>query len=129
MDGQEKKAQSPIAEQVQPYVEGVAKSLVDRIYGPDGLLWGTKLTEFDDVVIAIRGGVFGKHAGPAAGEASSHVGAAAGAVSLLLRLRWSGGGQAGPGAAQRAHACRRGGVGRAGDVMPQVSAGGRLLFP
>jgi hypothetical protein len=26
-------------EQVQPYIEGVAKNLVDRIYGPDGLPW------------------------------------------------------------------------------------------
>jgi hypothetical protein len=41
-------------EPVRGYVEGVAKSLVDRIYGPDGLPWGTKLTELEDVVIAVR---------------------------------------------------------------------------
>lgn len=50
----EKKASFAVVEQVQPYLEGVAKSLVDRLYGPDGLPWGTKLTELEDVVIAVR---------------------------------------------------------------------------
>jgi hypothetical protein len=49
-----KKLASPVVEKVQPYLEGVAKSLVDRIYGADGLPWGTKLTELEDVVIAVR---------------------------------------------------------------------------
>jgi hypothetical protein len=43
-----------VVEPVQDYLEGVAKSLVDRIYGPKGLPWGTKLTELEDVVIAVR---------------------------------------------------------------------------
>ena len=41
-------------EPVQEYITGVAKHLVDRIYGPKGLPWGTKLTELEDVVIAVR---------------------------------------------------------------------------
>lgn len=41
-------------EPVQPYVEGVAKALIDRIYGANGLPWGTTLTELEDVVLAIR---------------------------------------------------------------------------
>jgi hypothetical protein len=49
-----KKKTPAIVEQVQPYLEGVAKCLVDRIYGPQGLPWGTKLTELEDVVIAVR---------------------------------------------------------------------------
>ena len=50
-----KKRVLPAAVQpVQAYIEGVAKSLVDRIYGPDGLPWGTKLSELEDVVIAVR---------------------------------------------------------------------------
>lgn len=49
-----KKAPPAIVEQVQPYLEGVAKSLVDRIYGPQGLPWGTTLTELEDTVIAVR---------------------------------------------------------------------------
>ena len=47
-----KKVLPAAVEQVQPYIEGVAKSLVDRIYGPDRLPWGIKLTELEYVVIA-----------------------------------------------------------------------------
>lgn len=36
-DGQEKKVVPAAIEPVQAYIEGVAKSLVDRIYGPAGL--------------------------------------------------------------------------------------------
>lgn len=39
---------------VEPYLEGVAKSLVDRLYGPEGLPWGTPLEELVDTVDAIR---------------------------------------------------------------------------
>jgi hypothetical protein len=50
-----KKKKVPAAvEPVQAYIEGVAKNLVDRIYGPQGLPWGTKLSELEDVVLAIR---------------------------------------------------------------------------
>lgn len=41
-------------EPVQPYVEGVAKALIDRIYGSQGLPWGTTLTELEDVCLAVR---------------------------------------------------------------------------
>jgi hypothetical protein len=49
-----KKVLPAAVEQVQPYIEGMAKNLVERIYGPNGLPWGTKLTELEDVVIAVR---------------------------------------------------------------------------
>ena len=49
-----KKVLPAAVEPVRDYIEGVAKSLVDRIYGPNGLPWGTKLTELEDVVIAVR---------------------------------------------------------------------------
>jgi hypothetical protein len=49
-----KKKVPAAVEPVQAYIEGVAKNLVDRIYGPQGLPWGTKLTELEDVVIAVR---------------------------------------------------------------------------
>lgn len=39
---------------VQAYLEGVAKNLVDRLYGPQGPAWGTKMTELEDVVVAVR---------------------------------------------------------------------------
>jgi hypothetical protein len=41
-------------EPVQAYLDGVAKSLVDRLYGPQGLPRGTKLSELEDVVLAVR---------------------------------------------------------------------------
>lgn len=43
-----------VVEQVQPYLEGVSKNLVDRLYGPEGPPWGTKMTELEDVVVAVR---------------------------------------------------------------------------
>jgi hypothetical protein len=42
------------ADPVRSYLEGVAKSLVDRLYGPDGPAWGTKLTEIEHTIKAIR---------------------------------------------------------------------------
>jgi hypothetical protein len=42
------------AEPVRPYLEGVAKSLVDRLFGPDGPAWGTKLSALEDTLKAVR---------------------------------------------------------------------------
>lgn len=50
---QKKKKTSEVAKEVA-YVKGVAKSLVVRIYGPAGLPWGTKFTELEETVAAIR---------------------------------------------------------------------------
>src|ERR1700722_13573093 len=44
----------PEVEEVRSYIEGVAKNLVDRLYGPNGPAWGTKLTELEDVALAVR---------------------------------------------------------------------------
>jgi len=41
-------------DKVRPLIEGTAKNLVDRLYGPQGLPWGTKLSELEEVVVAIR---------------------------------------------------------------------------
>ena len=41
-------------EELRPYVEGVAKNLVDKLYGPKGPAWGTKLTQIEDVLLEIR---------------------------------------------------------------------------
>jgi hypothetical protein len=49
-----KKKRSPEVEEVRGYVEGVAKNLVDRLWGPKGPKWGTKLTELEDLVVAVR---------------------------------------------------------------------------
>ena len=49
-----RKQSRPEVDQVRTYLEGVAKNLVDRLYGPTGPAWGTKLTELEDVVVAVR---------------------------------------------------------------------------
>ena len=48
------KQRTPQVEEVRPYVEGVAKNLVEKLYGPDGPAWGTKLTEIEDLLLALR---------------------------------------------------------------------------
>ena len=48
------KKRTPQVEEVRPYVEGVAKNLIDKLYGPDGPAWGTKLTDIEDLFVAIR---------------------------------------------------------------------------
>jgi len=48
------KQRTPKVAEVQPYVEGVAKNLIDKLYGPDGPAWGTKLTEIEDLFLAVR---------------------------------------------------------------------------
>lgn len=42
------------ADPFQTYLQGVAKSLADRMYGPEGPAWGTHLTEIEDIILAIR---------------------------------------------------------------------------
>lgn len=48
------KKRTPQVEELRPYVEGVAKNLVDKLYGPNGPAWGTQLTEIEDVLLEIR---------------------------------------------------------------------------
>lgn len=45
---------TPEVENVRAYVEGVAKNLCDKLYGPQGPAWGTKLTQIEDVCLDIR---------------------------------------------------------------------------
>jgi hypothetical protein len=48
------KKHSAKAEQVRAYVKGVAKNLVDKLYGPDGPPWGTTLTDIEDLLLEVR---------------------------------------------------------------------------
>jgi hypothetical protein len=48
------KKRTPQVEELRSYVEGVAKNLVEKLYGPQGPAWGTKLTEIEDVLLEIR---------------------------------------------------------------------------
>lgn len=42
------------AEPVRPYLDGVAKSLVERLWGCDGPDWGTRLSAIEDVIRSVR---------------------------------------------------------------------------
>jgi hypothetical protein len=48
------KKRTPKVEQLRPYVEGVAKNLVEKLYGSQGPAWGTKLSEIEDLFLEIR---------------------------------------------------------------------------
>jgi hypothetical protein len=48
------KKRTPQVEELRSYVEGVAKNLVEKLYGPEGPAWGTKLTQIEDVLLDIR---------------------------------------------------------------------------
>src|SRR5260370_33434506 len=48
------KKATPGVDKERAYIKGVAKNLVDRLYGPAGLPWGTKFTELEATVAAVR---------------------------------------------------------------------------
>jgi hypothetical protein len=48
------KRPSSSAEAARPYLEGVAKNLADRIWGPNGPAWGTSLTDLENLVVSLQ---------------------------------------------------------------------------
>jgi len=53
---QNKRATKEVDEVLPYHLEGVAKNLVDRLYGPAGPAWGTKFSELEETVATIRQG-------------------------------------------------------------------------
>lgn len=49
-----KKKRTNEVDNVRFYVEGVAKNLVEKLYGPQGPAWGTKLSEIEALCLDIR---------------------------------------------------------------------------
>jgi hypothetical protein len=45
---------NPHVEALRPYLEGVAKKLCHDLFGPQGLPWGTTLTELEDIALQTR---------------------------------------------------------------------------
>jgi len=45
---------TPQVEELRPCVQGVAKSLGEKVYGPAGPAWGTTLTQREDPRLEIR---------------------------------------------------------------------------
>ena len=48
------KKRTPEVENVRAYVEGVAKNLVEKLYGANGPVEGTKLTHLEELCLEIR---------------------------------------------------------------------------
>lgn len=48
------KSSAAVDDSSRHYLEGVAKHLVERLYGEKGPAWGTKLTEIEDTILALR---------------------------------------------------------------------------
>jgi hypothetical protein len=44
---------SPELAEVKPYVQGVGKYLVDRLYGPHGPEWGTSFADLEELAVQI----------------------------------------------------------------------------
>ena len=51
----QKQKRTKEVENVRAYVQGVAKNLADKLYGPQGPAWGTKLTEIETLCLDVRG--------------------------------------------------------------------------
>ena len=43
-----------VVDDARSYLEGVAKNLADRIWGPTGPAWGTTLHDLEDLVVQLR---------------------------------------------------------------------------
>ena len=54
MAHQPKRTVDPRVEAARPYLEGVAKKLADDLFGSQGPLWGTRLTELEDIALDAR---------------------------------------------------------------------------
>lgn len=48
------KSSSAVVNELRPVLEGVAKNLADRLWGPNGPSWGTRLSTLEDLVVEIR---------------------------------------------------------------------------
>ena len=51
--GKDKSATSKV-DALRPLLDGLAKNLAERLYGPDGPAWGTLLSELEDDAVALR---------------------------------------------------------------------------
>jgi hypothetical protein len=49
-----KKQRTKEVENVRAYIEGVAKNLADKLYGPKGPVWGSKLSEIAALCVEVR---------------------------------------------------------------------------
>jgi len=50
----QKQKRTKEVDNVRAYLEGVAKNLADKLYGPAGPVWGTKLSEIEALCLDVR---------------------------------------------------------------------------
>jgi hypothetical protein len=50
----ESKKATVVVDDTRAYLEGVAKNLADRIWGPVGPAWGTTMHDLEDLVVQLR---------------------------------------------------------------------------
>lgn len=48
----QKTAAAPLAE-LQNLMNGVAKNIVDKVYGPDGPAWGSRFSDLEEVAVQV----------------------------------------------------------------------------
>ena len=48
-----KKAVSPSVAELQNLLDGVAKNIVDRVYGPQGPVWGTQFSDLEEMAVQV----------------------------------------------------------------------------
>ena len=122
------KKRSPKVEQVRPYVEGVAKNLVDKLYGPDGPPWGTTLTDIEDLLLEVREVLTEQMLDLALARQAQAAAAAAPGPTPLPGLSTTAA-LCGRQPAHRANAGRRGRMVRAGRLLSPLPAGFFSLSP
>ncbi len=47
-------SQTPRVDELRPELRAIAAQLADRIWGPHGPAWGTRLSELEQLVVAVR---------------------------------------------------------------------------
>lgn len=48
-----KKAAAPPLAELQNLINGVAKNIVDKVYGPQGPVWGTQFSDLEEVAVQV----------------------------------------------------------------------------
>ena len=47
------KDKAVVAAELEKYLKGVSKHFIERVYGPDGMPWGTKFADLEDIAVQL----------------------------------------------------------------------------
>ena len=62
-----------VAAELQSYLKGVAKHFIERVYGPDGMPWGTKFSDLEELAVQIGRAVSRSMINQAVANQAEHV--------------------------------------------------------